>query len=424
MNLEQLRAHRNGLAEKMKALVAAAGTGSMADAQTKEFDTASAEFDGSSAQIARLEKLAANEAMLAKLRPSVAQDQLTEASAPRPGGPEAKKTFETFGHFLHAVVRNPGDQRLEYGERDTRGEQRMDDGPSGGFAVPVQFRGELLSVEQAAGIVRPRALVIPAGSPPDSAVSMPALDQGSAENMFGGVEVTWIAEGATKPTTDAKIKMVSLTPHEVAAKVILTDKLMRNWPAAGVTVSELLRRAMAAAEDYAFLRGDGVAKPKGVIGGSSTISVNRETASEVHYADVVAMEAKLLADAIPVWVASRAVIAQLRKMEDSEGHLIWTEGNAVQGRPNTLLGYPVMPSPRLPALGAKGDLSLADFRYYLVKDGSGPFIAASEHVLFSSNQTVIKAFWNVDGQCWLNEPITDEDGEEYSPFVQLDVVSA
>jgi HK97 family phage major capsid protein len=252
---------------------------------------------------------------------------------------------------------------------------------------------------------------------------MPALDQGSAENMFGGVEVNWIGEGTTKPTTDAKIKQINLTPHEVAAKVILTDKLLRNWQAAGTLVSELLRKAMAAAEDYAFLRGDGVAKPKGVIGGSSTISVNRQTAATVAYADIVGMEAKLIADAMPVWVASRAVAAQLRLMEDSEGHLIWTQG-AVAGQPSTLLGYPVVFSTRLPALGSKGDLTLADFRYYLIKDGSGPFVAASEHRYFEDNKTVIKAFWNVDGQCWLNEPVTEEDGEEYSPFVQLDVVAS
>ncbi|MGD9644055.1 MAG: phage major capsid protein, partial [Elusimicrobiales bacterium] len=78
-----------------------------------------------------------------------------------------------------------------------------------------------------------------------------------------------------------------------------------------------------------------------------------------------------------------------------------------------------------PALGSKGDLILVDFTYYLIKDGSGPFVAASEHVLFRQNKTVIKVFWNVDGKGWVNEPLTLEDGTtKVSPYVVLDVPQA
>jgi HK97 family phage major capsid protein len=64
---------------------------------------------------------------------------------------------------------------------------------------------------------------------------------------------------------------------------------------------------------------------------------------------------------------------------------------------------------------------LADWSYYLIKDGSGPFVAASEHVYFLNNKTVIKIFWNVDGTPWLNAPFTEENGYQVSPFVALDV---
>ena len=74
----------------------------------------------------------------------------------------------------------------------------------------------------------------------------------------------------------------------------------------------------------------------------------------------------------------------------------------------------------MPALGSEGDLCLCDFSYYLIKDGSGPYVAASEHVYFKNNKTVIKAFWNVDGQAWMKEPLTLEDGStQVSPFVFL-----
>jgi HK97 family phage major capsid protein len=64
---------------------------------------------------------------------------------------------------------------------------------------------------------------------------------------------------------------------------------------------------------------------------------------------------------------------------------------------------------------------LADWNYYLIKDGSGPFVAASEHVHFTKNKTVIKMFWNVDGAPWMQAPIKEENGWQVSPFVALDV---
>ena len=48
-------------------------------------------------------------------------------------------------------------------------------------------------------------------------------------------------------------------------------------------------------------------------------------------------------------------------------------------------------------------------------------MAASEHVKFLQNKTVIKIFWNVDGAPWLKAPFKEENGYEVSPFVALDV---
>lgn len=65
---------------------------------------------------------------------------------------------------------------------------------------------------------------------------------------------------------------------------------------------------------------------------------------------------------------------------------------------------------------------LVDLTYYLIQDGSGPFVATSEHVYFAQNKTVIKTFQNVDGQPWLSEPIVGEGDttQTMSPFVILD----
>lgn len=339
--------------------------------------------------------------------------------------PAAKSDeWRHFGEFLQAVRWNQSDKRLQYQpfEAGADAENRvlsMGVGAAGGFMVPDQFRPQLLQIDPQSAIVRPRATIIPAGNPPDSAITMPALDQSGARGVYSGVTVTWIGEGAAKPESEPQFLEVKLEPHEVAAHTIVTDKLLRNSDAASMVVTTLLRRAITAAEDADFLAGPGGARPRGVIGAPGTINVARAGAGLIGYADVVGMYSRVLLGGPLVWVASPTALPQLMTMVDAGGNLLW-QPNAREGAPGTLLGIPLIINQRSPVLGANGDLLLADWNYYLIKDGSGPFVDASQHVLFVQNQTVIKAFWNVDGQPWLTTPLQLEDGvSTVSPFVAL-----
>jgi len=108
-------------------------------------------------------------------------------------------------------------------------------------------------------------------------------------------------------------------------------------------------------------------------------------------------------------------------MVDASSRIIW-QPDARVGNPGTLLGVPIVYKYRQPGLGVTGDLMLADFSAYVIKDGSGPFVAMSDQVHFLKNKTVIKAFWNVDGSPWLTEPIvpsTSNSTALASPFVVL-----
>lgn len=403
---------RDACIARMEAILTSADAESrnLNDAETSEYERLSQSVDTTNAMI---EKHAKVENMQAESRRAV-------RSVPFPnvnfGKAENTDEFRSFGEFIHSVRFNPADRRLEYRE------QTMGVGAEGGFNVPKQFRDTLLSVDAQAPVIRSRATVIPAGDPPDAEITMPALNQGAAENIFGGVEVTWIGEGQTKAETDAKFKEVKLTPNEVAAYITITDKLLRNWQAAGPTLSGLLRNAILASEDYQFLRGNGVSKPQGVIGSACEIAYNRAVASQIAYADIVGMLARLRSDSGSVWIASRTTIPQLANVRDTGNNNLFIM-NATLGVPASLMGIPLIFNERSPALGTKGDLVLADLSYYLIKDGSGPFVSASEHVYFRNNKTVIKAFWNVDGKPWLSEaiPLEGDATQTVSPIVVLDV---
>lgn len=305
-----------------------------------------------------------------------------------------------------------------------RNEWQMGVGEDGGYAVPEQFdTSRIWRLNGPANIVRSRATVIPAGDPPDASLTFPALNQG-ANGAYGGVEVTWIDEGDEKPDTDAKLLEVSLTPQEVAATTVVTDKLLRNWSAGSAFIEGLLRAAMAHAEDVAFLTGNGTGKPTGVIGATGAVAVNRATANDVSYADVLTMLKRHYTGGSAVWVANVNMLDKIALMTDADGNIIFGSGDMSRGLPATLLGIPIVFTAKVPGVGTKGDLALVDFGQYLIKDGSGPFVAASEHVLFKQNKTVIKCFWNVDGKPWVPAPLALEDGTTVSPYVVLDVPAA
>ncbi len=304
-----------------------------------------------------------------------------------------------------------------------RNEWSMGVGEEGGFAVPVQQRNEVMMYRPQGEIVRPLAQVIPAGDPPDAAITMPALSQG-ANGVYAGVQINWIGEGDPKPETDAKLREITLTPYEAAAHTVVTDKLLRNWAAANTFISTLLRNAVSGESDRVSFLGTGIGQPTGIINAPGTIAVNRAVANQVGFGDVSRMLQALMPESLSsaIWVASQSVMSQLVTMQDGAGNSIFIRGDVTKSIPDTLYGLPIRWTGRVPTLGNRGDIGLYDFGSYIIKDGSGPFIAASEHVLFRQNKTVVKIFYLVDGKPWIVEPLTLEDGvTQVSPFVVLDV---
>jgi len=166
--MSKLQAMREQRATKVKAMramlsVAEAATRELSAEELTQYDDLMAEVTQLDASIARELSLEQLEANSSQALPAVAAGIRTQNAPP---GPEASKEFENFGEFMHAVRYNPNDQRLASLHKDfeVQGEQRMDTGSAGGFAVPTQFRETLLAVEGQEAVIRPRATVIPAGT--------------------------------------------------------------------------------------------------------------------------------------------------------------------------------------------------------------------------------------------------------------------
>ncbi len=325
--------------------------------------------------------------------------------------------WRNFGEFMATLRHDPSDSRLQ----ELR-VQQMKDGTSGGFGIPQQFSDQFLQVNVADAVIRPRAMIIPAGDPPDAELIIPALDQSSNQNMFGGVTVAHGDESMTIVESTAAIREVKLKPKKIQGYMTSSNELLNNWSAASAIIPRQMRNAMTAQEDIDFLSGDGVNKALGLLNAPAAININRSVANQIAWADIYAMLARLRAvGGRPIWIASQTCLPQIIQLADASSRAIWVP-SAVPGVPSLLYGHELIFNDRSPSLGNRGDLVLADLRAYAIKDGSGPLISVSEHFRFQNDEVAFRLTWHVDAQSWLTEaiPLEGSTSNTVSPFVILD----
>lgn len=363
--------------------------------------------------------------------PELAKGQ-TGGSHQNAGDPPGQ--FKSWGEFLQAVhlAKKIGrkDERLTYFEdekvsgfsaetKDMSGET----GAGGGFLIAPEFRNQLLSVMGESALVRPYATVIPMAR---RQISIPALDQtqsldAGVPRWFGGFQFYWIGEGDAKPTSDAKFREVTLTAKKLVGFTRASDELVAD---AGISFAAFINSPVGLAggiawmEDYAFHWGTGVAQPLGVMNSPALLSVKRDVSGKVTYDDLVRMMAAAMPSANLRWEFSQTTLTDLMLMQDSEGHLIWA--SATQGAPGQLLGLPYRITEKMAAHGSTGDAGLFDWGFYLIGDRQATTIESTQYEAWLYDKTSWRAVHRVDGQPWLNAPLTFQDGTtQVSPFVAL-----
>ncbi len=421
MNLQEMLQKRATLIDKQKSIVASA-KGGISEDEKKEFDALQAEIEQLNTAIEMQKTIAGNEANTPASGsvfngggPGIVVDPVKEGDKDNGG-------FKSLGEVLHAIKYGDKKGRLEHLKA-----QSTTDGASGGYLVPELFSDELLTIGAKQSLIRPHAFVIPAGDFPDAKMNMPALDYSAGQD--GGVSVAWIDEGAEKPETGASFRNVELQPKEVAAFITVNDTLLRNAPAASAIFGQLLTNAIVRAEDRAFINGNGDGKPLGyaTADNKGRLVVTRKTANQVSTDDIANMMGAFPAEDLgeAVFIANTTTLPSLIKLQDASGRFIFIQGDLTKGVPSTLMGLPLFLTGMNAPVGQTGDIQLVNLKKYLIKDGSGIYVAMSEHVKFTSNQTVIKAFRNVDGKPWVNAPYILEGGAtQVSPYVILGATTA
>jgi HK97 family phage major capsid protein len=194
----------------------------------------------------------------------------------------------------------------------------------------------------------------------------------------------WVGETAARPqTTTPTLAPIPFATGEVYANAAATQRLLDD---AAMNVDNWLTTSLEAEfnrqENIAFLAGDGVNKPHGLLtyapgfvnetthpGGPLTVvdhALDYDGLVDFTYG----LEAPYRQNA--TWLMGSLTAAAIAKLKDGNGQPIWREGLIV-GQPATLLGRPVEIDEGMPAPTA-GNLAIAfgDFRAgYLINDRIG-----------------------------------------------------
>ncbi|OGP52874.1 MAG: hypothetical protein A2Y65_01285 [Deltaproteobacteria bacterium RBG_13_52_11] len=200
----------------------------------------------------------------------------------------------------------------------------------------------------------------------------------------GGASSGWVGEQDDREETDTpELHLFQPAWAEVFALPKVTQNLLdqAGFDVAGWLVDEM-GLAETEREGTAFISGNGVKQPKGILTYDTVANASWEF-GKLGY--VAGGHASLLNDADKlidlqhalkavyrrngVWLLNDTTLSIIRKLKDGEGNYIWRAG-LVADTPDTILGKPVEIDDNMPDIGAgKYPIAFGDFRRgYLVGD--------------------------------------------------------
>jgi len=266
----------------------------------------------------------------------------------------------------------------------------------GGYLVPDEYEKTLIAALEDVNIMRGLATIINTASG-DKQIPVVAT-KGTA---------SWVAEEGTIPESDDSFGLITLGAHKVATMIKVSEELLNDnvFNLEGYISKEFARR-IGAAEEAAFINGNGTAKPSGVIGSGET-GVTAASSTAITFDELIDLYYSLREPyrKNAAWMLNDATIKAIRKLKDGNGQYLWQP--AVQaGQPDTILNKPVKTSSSVPTIeaGAKA-IAFGDFKYYWIADRQGRSFQRLNELYAVNGQVGFRATQRVDGKLTLAEAV-------------------
>ena len=261
----------------------------------------------------------------------------------------------------------------------------------GGYLVPEEYDRRLIDVLDGENIMRSLATKITTAG--QHKINIAATKPATA----------WIEEGGALSFGDATFDQIYLDAYKLHVAIKVTEELLYD-NAFGLEnyIITQFGKALANAEEDAFLNGDGKGKPTGIfaktgggqIAGTLTAAIKSDDLIDLVFGLKRPYRKKAS------FIMNDATLASLRKLKDNNGAYIW-QPSYKEGEPDRVLGYAVHTS----AFAPTNAIAFGDYSYYNIGDrGSRSFAELRE--LFAGNGMVgYVAKERVDGKLILPEAV-------------------
>ena len=261
----------------------------------------------------------------------------------------------------------------------------------GGYLVPEEYDNRLIDVLGEENIMRKLGTRITTSG--EHKINIAATKPAAS----------WIEEGGALSFGDATFDQILMDAHKLHVAIKVTEELLYD-NAFGLEnyIITQFGKALANAEEDAFLNGDGVGKPLGLFAASGGGQIAETLTAAIKADDIInlvyALKHPYRKNAS--FIMNDKNIAAIRKLKDNNGAYIW-QPSAQAGEPDRLFGYPVHTS----AYAPEDAIAFGDYKYYNIGDrGTRSFKQLTE--LFAGNGMIgYVAKERVDGKLILPEAV-------------------
>ena len=261
----------------------------------------------------------------------------------------------------------------------------------GGYLVPEEYDHRLIDILSEENIMRNLATKITTSG--EHKINIAATKPAAS----------WIEEGGALSWGEATFDQILLDAHKLHVAIKVREELLYD-NAFGLEnyIITQFGKALANAEEDAFLNGDGTGKPLGLFaatgGGHIANTLTAAIKSDDMLDLVYALKRPYRKNAS--FILNDQTLSALRKLKDNNGAYIW-QPSYQAGEPDRLLGYAIHTSAYAPT----DAIAFGDYKYYNIGDrGSRSFSELRE--LFAGNGMIgYVAKERVDGKLILPEAV-------------------
>ena len=266
----------------------------------------------------------------------------------------------------------------------------------GGYLVPDEFEHTLVQGLEEENVLRSLCTVIQTSSGDRKIPIVTA--HGTA---------SWVDEEDSIPTSDETFGQISIGAHKVATMIKVSDELLQDsvFNLESYIAAEFARR-IGAAEEEAFITGNGTGKPTGLLHATNGAGIGVTTGGNTPTADEIfdlVHSIKSVYRRKAVFLLNDSTLKAIRKLKDGQGQYLWQPG-LKEGQPDMLLNYRIATSPFMPEINAGNKVILfGDFKSYWIADRQGRSFQRLNELYAATGQVGFRATQRVDGRLVLAE---------------------